>query len=206
MKKIAVSLTLAVAFCFVLASVAQAGCLTGSQALNGFHNTKKAVSIPVWRITQDGTANSVNWVDHTPNPRFAIYDPGTPGDDTDDVVLDKETGFVWERSPSTTPADDWHFALGMAYHMHMAGRKGWRLPTIEELASLVDPVYSPSLPNGHPFINVQPSNYWSSTTTSFSTTWARSVNFADGSVTNGDKLTSVFHMWCVRGGQGHDGY
>lgn len=99
MKKIAVVLTLAVAFCFVLyASVAQAA--STDPVNKGYFNkraknTHRAVNIPIWQITQDGNAPfSVNWVDHAPNPRFAIYDPGTPGDETDDLVLDKETGLV----------------------------------------------------------------------------------------------------------------
>jgi hypothetical protein len=35
------------------------------------------------------------------NPRFAVYDPGTPADETYDLVLDKETGLVWARDAKT---------------------------------------------------------------------------------------------------------
>jgi len=58
------------------------------------------------------------------------------------AVLDKETGLVWEKSPDTeslarkpwkstteTTADEY------CYKREIAGRKGWRLPTVEELAS-----------------------------------------------------------------------
>jgi hypothetical protein len=46
------------------------------------------------------------------------------------------------------------------------GRLGWRLPTLQELASLVDPSVpfpGPTRPAGHPFSNVQSGNYWSAT-------------------------------------------
>lgn len=54
-----------------------------------------------------------------------------------DAVLDKETGLVWEKSPDTTTRH-WANATIYAYQKTVGGRKGWRLPTVEELASLVD--------------------------------------------------------------------
>ena len=57
----------------------------------------RLLSIPIWKITQKQSAKSVKWVDHDPNPRFAIYDTQTPDDPSDDLVLDKETGLVWAR-------------------------------------------------------------------------------------------------------------
>ena len=43
-------------------------------------------------------AKSLKWVDHKLNPRFAIYDLGTPADEGDDLVLDKEKGLIWTRN------------------------------------------------------------------------------------------------------------
>ena len=41
----------------------------------------------------------------------------------------------------------------------VGGRKGWRLPSIYELANLVDTTQqNPSLPKGHPFTNIQNGN------------------------------------------------
>jgi Protein of unknown function (DUF1566) len=83
------------------------------------------------------------------------------------AVLDRETGLVWERSPSTT-SGDWFAAQTRCINLEVGGRTGWRLPAIQELMSLVDrSVLSPSpvLPSGHPFINVVRANhYWSATT------------------------------------------
>jgi hypothetical protein len=122
------------------------------------------------------------------------------------AVLDRETALVWERSPSTSTFD-W---LGAQRHCNQPGlgnRLGWRLPTLQELASLVDPTVAspPKLPAGHPFTNVQPSGYWSATTLADLASDAWVVDFGGGTVNNGGggKLNNNF-VWCVRGGQGVD--
>ena len=151
-------------------------------------------------------------------PALAVADPGTTWDKQingkgrfkvlsqfgNAAVLDKETGRVWEQSPSTS-TPNWSGALAHCYQLEVGGRKGWRLPTIEELASLVDTSQpAPTLPAGHPFSNVQSSDYWSATTDA-SGPFAWDVDFVDGHVSSGDKSFAFFFVWCVRGGQGIDG-
>ena len=121
------------------------------------------------------------------------------------AVLDKETGLVWEQSPEITTRN-WRYACDYCYDREIDGRKGWRLPTIEELASLVhDTPQGPALPSGHPFDDVQTSYYWSSTTWAEHADFARIVNISYGSVTF-DQKSFNFYVWCVRGGSGHDGW
>ena len=150
----------------------------------------------------------------------ALADPGNTWDQivtrnrfrvlsgfNDEAVLDKETGRVWEQSPSAD-SFNWFQALARCYQLEVGGRKGWRLPTIEELASLVDRSQpAPTLPTGHPFDNVQSFTYWSTTTLADSAGKAWVVSFADGGVGNGvnGKADDDFFVWCVRGGQGIDG-
>jgi len=128
------------------------------------------------------------------------------------AVLDKETGRVWERSPSTTTRN-WNNALRHCYTLEVGGRLGWRLPTIEELASLLDPnsIDQFFLPPGDPFILPTPRTYWSATTNASNPNFAWRVRFlkTGEDVTNpvnpGPKNGTGILAWCVRGGQGIDG-
>lgn len=83
-----------------------------------------------------------------------------------EAVLDRETGLVWERTAGRVARQGWVRAVTHCYFKSVGGRKGWRLPTIEELSSLLDPIQlDPALPPGHPFDFVQThTNYWSMTT------------------------------------------
>jgi hypothetical protein len=129
------------------------------------------------------------------------------------AVLDRETGLVWEQSPETNTRA-WSEAQGFCNLKTVGNRQGWRLPTLQELASLLDPTTAtaesstgttrptPKLPAGHPFSNVQASDYWSATSgASAGGAWI--VRFAVGNVTI-DGKAATHHCWCVRGGQGVD--
>ena len=124
------------------------------------------------------------------------------------AVLDKETGRVWEQSPSISRFT-WNDAQASFHcnNLSVGNRKGWQLPTIQELASLVDGnstnTSSPRLPSGHPFQHVESSFYWSATTLAFDTSLAWGVLFSDGGVSAVGKTNGSF-VWCVRGGQGVD--
>lgn len=122
-----------------------------------------------------------------------------------EAILDCETGLVWEKSPDPEiTSRTWAEAIAYAYDNTVGGRKGWRLPTVEELASLVDTTQiNLALPSGHPFTNVQSSYYWSSTTHVNDTSNAWHVYFYNGGVGHDDK-NSHYYVWCVRGGHGHD--
>jgi hypothetical protein len=128
------------------------------------------------------------------------------------AVLDKETGLVWMQSPSTQNYI-WVHAQSYCYKLEIGGRKGWHLPTIEQLASLVDstqPVIT--LPSKHPFSNVQSNLYWSATASNSdwsayaskrNPTGVWTVHFGAGDVYEGNKVGS-YYAWCVRGGQSHN--
>ena len=119
-----------------------------------------------------------------------------------EAVLDRETGLVWQRS-TVLPVDSlsWSDAISACYQKNIGGRRGWKLPTIEELASLGDPTQTnPALPVGHPFLNVQSSYYWSSTAYAGDPAGAWVVSFYNGYVAYYNKSNSLY-VRCVRGGQ-----
>ena len=130
-----------------------------------------------------------------------------------EAVLDRETGLVWQRTPGSEDR-----SLGEAvfdcYNARTGDRKGWRLPTPEELTTLVDPTQSrPALPPGHPFQLSNPNalllRYFTVSTTfpqnipqTASGPFAGIVvDLADGNVSN-DIPTFARNgkAWCVRGG------
>ncbi len=124
------------------------------------------------------------------------------------AVRDNETGLLW-ASPRTGTST-WTDARLACANDTTGGRKGWRLPSVHELATLVDPTQSnPALPAGHPFVNYQWSyyGYWTATTdaafTSPAIAWAVRFNDALGQPagTVGD-LSKDWpgNTWCVRGG------
>jgi hypothetical protein len=89
----------------------------------------------------------------------------------------------------------------------VGGRLGWRLPTIEELSSLIDSSQeAPALPEGHPFTDVQVGGvkYWTQTTHSDGVTDAWYVAFELGTP-NVQVKTGFGSVWCVRGGSGNAG-
>lgn len=122
-----------------------------------------------------------------------------------DAVLDKETGLVWERSPQTTAVAAANVRLTCA-NKAVGSRKGWRLPSLPELASLVDPSVAspgPTLSPGHPFLNVRPTNYWSASAHAENPALMWGVGFGNGVVLG---LSKAFDQgaWCVRGGMNAD--
>ena len=123
------------------------------------------------------------------------------------AVFDKETGLVWERTPSSSIflPEDAHFHCNT---LLLGNRFGWRLPTVQELASLIDLTQTnPTLPLGNPFTNINFTDdlYWTATTSTNNPPYSVSfggntqVTVGGGGGGNGSNLA-----WCVRGGQGVD--
>ncbi len=123
----------------------------------------------------------------------------------DAAVLDKETGLVWAANANLFGKKTWDEAIYYcADQVDLGGRKGWRLPTREELASLLDTSETePALPLGYDsyFSNVQLDFYWSSTSRHGFEENPRAwyVNMGSSSVNN-TWQDSPLYVWPVRGG------
>lgn len=151
--------------------------------------------------TVQETASSPSWHQVLPAAeRFVLVMGGV-------AVLDKETGLVWEQSPSTA-FWNWLQATLICANSNVGGRMGWHLPTIEQLASLVDRSVtgSPKLPSGHPFSNVQSARYWSASKHPSDPNDVWGLHFGSGNVDLEHRDSTIIYTWCVRGGQSNDGY
>ena len=120
------------------------------------------------------------------------------------AVRDNNTGLVWEQTPSLTM--DWASARFHCLNKPVGGTRGWRLPSVAELTSLMDPsLVAPYVPSNM-FTGVQPGNYWSATNIADGGTFNRfSVDFGAGTVGSTHKGNSN-NVWCVRGSMSESTY
>ncbi len=132
------------------------------------------------------------------NPRYVIENEG--------AVLDKNTGLVWLRDAnnSTLPLPI-EGAKQFLQEMNSGkrpnfGYSDWRLPTINEIETLVDKSkFYPALPTGHPFTNVQNHFYWSSSSGKDVIDYIWVVDLASGEMVM-DYISSCSYkfLWPVR--------
>jgi len=122
----------------------------------------------------------------------------------DEAVLDHETGLVWQVE-TTSNYTQWGVSVNSCYHAETGGRAGWRLPTIEELMTLVDTnSFGQALPAGHPFSLPSPMTFWAITSSPSGNSAAYFLTFEGvGAMAAQEKLNSGY-AWCVRGGRGPD--
>jgi Protein of unknown function (DUF1566) len=124
------------------------------------------------------------------------------------AVLDTETGLLWERSltGSSGGAFDWLGAHDHCNTLVLCNRRGWRLPTVQELASLGGnpPFTFPQNPNPFNLPGVTGTKSWSATTSADNTANAWVVNFTGGLPSDVFNKGTLQHAWCVRFRQGVD--
>ena len=121
-------------------------------------------------------------------------------------VLDKQTGLTWARNVDLAGGPKpFQEAVKFCQDLEIGNRKGWRLPTIGELITIMDTSRSdPALPDGHPFENVENvgsswGSYWSSTTYEGDSKSAYIVGMNIGIVTDSLKIFDSW-IWPVLGG------
>ena len=123
------------------------------------------MEIPCSGTGQDGdTLAGLPW----PNPRFTNNGNGT--------ITDNLTGLIWDQDAGMTVFNGWQAALEAVKNLNSAQYKGfsdWRLPNVNELASLLmnDPLGQRSdiWLASQGFTGVQDSTYSSSTTSAYFT-------------------------------------
>jgi hypothetical protein len=134
-----------------------------------------------------------------PIPRFV--------DNANGTVTDNLTGLIWLKEANCLGFLDWTTALASAKSLASGAcglvdgsRAGdWRVPNIVELESLVDiSQAAPALPANHPFVNVMPGLYFSSTALSTPYVFSRGVDMNDGRVAGIGIRDGFALAWPVR--------
>jgi hypothetical protein len=186
-------------------------CPSPGQALYGQDANYTINPMSYTKLSDSGgvlSDSAASWVMVRDNVTGLIWENKT----VDGTIHDKNKTFTWyDSNPATnggyagTPGDgtdteDFINALNSA---HFGGYYDWRLPTINELDSIVNcDIPLPTI-NAAYFPNTVSSNYWSSTTYAGSTYYAWGVNFNygyDHYDFRGGKNAGYF-VRAVRGGQ-----
>jgi hypothetical protein len=123
-------------------------------------------------------------------------------------VLDKQTGLTWARNLDLAGGPKpFQEAVKFCQDLVIGDRKGWRLPTKEEMITILDTSRShPALPDGHPFENVKTGatpeevSYWTGTTYEGNSNSAYYIAIHVGRVTDELKLFDM-RIWPVLGGK-----
>jgi uncharacterized caspase-like protein len=143
-------------------------------------------------------------------------------DNGDGSVTDNRSGLIWLKNANCFGGQTWETAMQSAANL-ASGQCGlrdgsqqgmWRLPTKREWETMIDKKYAdyenysqPALSNtagtgpwkeGDAFLGVVTSDYWSSTTGSWTKAWLGTLSH--GFVAKEDKTFPLF-VWPVRGGQ-----
>jgi len=170
-------------------------CLVGS----GLRITPATAAPPVKENALAGVTQ--NWDKNLPSAsRFTVLPSFN-----NEAVRDNNTGLVWEQAPDSTTRM-WVDALASCLIKNVGGTRGWRLPSVVELASLIDPALpAPFVPTSD-FTGVQiDTGYWSATAYAGNPTDAWSVGFDVAPAFFINRASHV-HVWCVRGAMNVDTY
>lgn len=162
---------------------------------------------PIYDVDSSGVVNSGGTI----NPRYSTgkQSNGTACESTQEVEVDNLTGLMWVKWPSKTEYALKDAQTAPAIPKSYCGYTDWRLPTINEMLSLVnygmakDGINGAMWLNSYGFNQAQPLDYWTSTPTSDATyNWVVSLSsghtFSWPGHNNG---TGNPLVWPVRGGQ-----
>jgi hypothetical protein len=131
-------------------------------------------------------------------------------DNGDGTIIDKSTGLIWVKNPHTDLLDKfkkemkWQNAIDACKELDFVGHKDWRLPTVEELRSIVD--YARGAKDNEPaidtkfFPDTKCSWYWTSTPCAWDSGCAWYVYFYYGIAGNFNK-GYYFYVRPVRSSQ-----
>jgi hypothetical protein len=110
------------------------------------HNEGLARDLKLENMTQNRDKNLASAERFTVLPDFPL----------NGVVRDNNTGLVWERAPSPT-GQTWVNARRICLNKDVSESRGWRLPSVAGLASLIDTRIGPPFVPVNIFLNISDS-------------------------------------------------
>ena len=115
----------------------------------------------------------------TGDPAERVCNPKSYTDLGNGIVRDNVTGLDWQQA--TAPGTyAWQGALDYCSSLALGGYSDWRLPSIEELSTLVDAGrIEPAIDTAY-FPDTAASGYWSSTVSLYGAGYAWDVHFSPG--------------------------
>jgi hypothetical protein len=120
-------------------------------------------------------------------------------DNGDGTITDTSTGLMWVKSYEHT-SYSWEAAKAYCENLTFAGNSDWRLPTRNELQSIVDYTHANPSINATFFPNTAGANHWTSTTNVNNTSNAWGINFYNGNVFYDYPKTGSYYVRPVRAG------
>jgi hypothetical protein len=121
-------------------------------------------------------------------------------DNTDFVVVDNSTGLTWQdNNESNTTSLTYDGAVSYCDNLVHATQNDWRLPTLNELATISDfGAYEPAM--NATFVNTSSTQYWSQTEYNGDNTQAWYIHFEQG-YSHYNIKTGTLNVRCVRGSE-----
>lgn len=132
-------------------------------------------------------------------------------DNSNGTITDNLTNLVWMKNANCWGLKTWSDAHYYVINLNSGTQScsgytagthtDWRLPTIRELRSLIDfSKYSPQLSSNHPFVGVQTTKqYWSSTIDTNTSNTSRWFMSFDKLLADTGPTTQLYYVWAVRG-------
>lgn len=118
---------------------------------------------------------------------------------TANTVIDRYSGRIWQQADDNI-ARNWVDANNYCQGLELDGYSDWRLPTVYELASIVD--YKEDKPMLTNIFLGQPDNYWTSTYLAGTNSVAWAISFDTGVINRHPTFSNLFYVRCTRGGPG----
>lgn len=116
---------------------------------------------------------------------------------TNSSVRDNATQLIWERSPDQVMRS-WAAAKMYCETLGLEAAT-WRLPTLKELLTIIDPVQTPApVIDVKAFPSTQANIYWSATEWVANPTHAWTVDFSQGNSAKDHEKTEPGYVRCVR--------